>query len=247
MSNTKSIDTIPPQTLAKLRAVTPEQWSLWQQNKTPIREIMRVIQCDHRRIAAYCEHLGIRWWRPQNRLTDEQQQAIAHDIETGVGVHAICRKHGVTDDTVARIRRIHKLPYFKHKRPGRRTIEAVPPEQWNTWRSERWSTARIARTLKVSRMAITKFISDKGWKWPVAIPERRSKTAKPRPSRAKFVRSFTARSGPQWTRQDYADLCDKEFALPHYLRKAPEMLRQIEAREAQERMNRSGSRRKETA
>ena len=50
--------------------------------------------------------------------------------------------------------------------------------------------------------------------------------------REKERRSLIARSlaeginlgPPKWTWQDYADQCDREFATPHFLRKAPEIL-----------------------
>lgn len=226
-------------TMEKLNAVRPERWRFWQANKTPISAIVAAVGADYRPIGAFCEALGMqRWWRSYTQVRGERMDAILADVAgKQMSRPEICAKHDICDDTLRSLIRKSQRPVGqfaakaaqrRYKHEGRANVEAVTPQQWDTWRRERWSHARIADEIGVARVTVLKFMTDMKWEWPIPVRCATGSKGRPRsrPGPAPAKRRDAA--GPGWTWYDYAELCDREFATPHFLRQAPAMREWLE-------------------
>lgn len=222
-------------------------------------------------------------FKPDN---PERLAAIAADLQSGMLLNDVRRKHKCGSEEVARAKRVHGV-----KRPPRVARPAPPPHEDprllaicadykagatleqikidhqcgadTVMRAVRAlgetrtaanegaqdveeairqmaragdSMAKIKQKLRVGFRRVHRVCGEAGIElvqWyggRKAEPRRESKPKKRLP-----VAVISAPPPADPTREDYARLCDQEFSTPHYLRKAPDMLKVIEANEARER------------
>lgn len=173
---------------------------------------------------------------PVRSDTSERDRVIADSIRAGKPVSEVLRAMGVGHETIRVACKAHgvklrKSTTEKHREQLRR-MEAVTTEQWNAWEREKATLGKVSKILGVCDQVLSRWCRDndhKFWSGSGRMSNEEQAAA------ARRRAQFTTEAPVEPTRFDYMVLCDREFALPHFLRKAPEMLKRIEANEARER------------
>lgn len=190
----------------------------------------------------------------KNDLREREDQVVAM-ARSGVSIRGIRSAAKMRHETIVEILARHGVRVSNEAADLAREYSAklagITEDQWRRWSRNRVLLQDAAREAGVPRDSMRKHASRVGRVWWKGAEQRRTGRTEGQANAQKKMRAI-ALSGPKEsparpTREDYAELCRIEFATPPYLRQAPAMLAEIEAREAADRKARNSRHQRKAA